>query len=82
MVYATCLKGEYDFALIWLPGNADRFRNKLSPDVFERPIIFAAVREQRGVKLAAQQGPGTYFVVDYIRRPTENWARDWNKLAL
>jgi uncharacterized membrane protein YphA (DoxX/SURF4 family) len=29
------------------------FRDKLSPGLFEHQIIFAAVREQRGVKLAA-----------------------------
>ena len=51
------------------PGNADQFRDKLPPDVFERPIIFTAVREQLGLKLTAQKGPVTYFVVDHIEHP-------------
>ena len=72
VVDETGLKGKYDFALTWLPSNADQFRDKLPPDVFERPIIFAAVREQLGLKLTAQKGLVTYFVVDHIERPTEN----------
>ena len=72
VVDETGLKGKYDFTLIWLPSNADQFRDKLPPDVFERPIIFTAVREQLGLKLTAQKGPVTYFVVDHIERPTEN----------
>jgi uncharacterized protein (TIGR03435 family) len=72
VVDETGLKGKYDFTLIWLPSNADQFRDKLPPDVFERPIIFTAVREQLGLKLTAQKGPVTYFVVDHIERPSEN----------
>jgi uncharacterized protein (TIGR03435 family) len=72
VVDETGLKGKYDFALTWLPSNADQFRDKLPSDVFERPIIFAAVREQLGLKLTAQKGPVTYFVIDHIERPSEN----------
>jgi len=72
VVDATGLKDKYDFTLIWLPGNADQFRDKLPPDVFDSPVIFSAVRDQLGLKLTAQKGPVTYFVVDHIERPTEN----------
>jgi uncharacterized protein (TIGR03435 family) len=68
----TGLKGKYDFTLNWLPNNADQFRDKLPPEVFERPVIFTAVREQLGLKLTAQKGPVTYFVIDHIELPTEN----------
>lgn len=68
----TGLKGKFDFNLIWLPGNADQFRDTLPPDVFERPVIFSAVRDQLGLKLTARKGPVTYFVVDHIERPSEN----------
>jgi len=43
VVYATYLKRKYNFALIWLAGDADQFRDKLLPDLFEHQIIFAAV---------------------------------------
>ena len=68
----TGLKGKYDFTLIWLPGNADQFRDTLPSDVLDRPVIFSAVRDQLGLKLTAQKGPVTYFVVDHIEHPTAN----------
>ena len=72
VVDETGLKGKYDFTLVWLPGNADQFRDKLPPEVFDRPIIFAAVREQLGLKLTAQRATVTYFVIDHIEHPTAN----------
>jgi uncharacterized protein (TIGR03435 family) len=72
VVDETGLKGKYDFTLIWLPGNADQFRDMLPTDVFDRPVIFSAVRDQLGLKLTAQKGPVTDFVVDHIEHPTDN----------
>jgi uncharacterized protein (TIGR03435 family) len=72
VVDETGLKGKYDFTLVWLPGNADQFRDKLPADVFDRREIFSAVRDQLGLKLTAQKGPVTYFVIDHIEHPTED----------
>ena len=73
VVDLTGLKGNYDFTLTFLPSNIpDQFRDTLSQDVLDRPSIFDALRDQLGLKLTAQKGPVTYFVIDHVERPTEN----------
>jgi uncharacterized protein (TIGR03435 family) len=72
VVDQTGLKGFYDFTLTFLPNNAEQFRDRLPAEVFDRPTIFAALPAQLGLKLTAQKGPVTYFVIDHIERPTEN----------
>ena len=72
VVDETGLKGYYDFNLTFLPSNADQFRDRLPPEVFDHPSIFIALHDQLGLKLTAQKGPVTYFVIDHVERPTEN----------
>ncbi|MGC2208483.1 MAG: TIGR03435 family protein [Candidatus Korobacteraceae bacterium] len=41
-------------------------------EALDRPSIFDALKEQLGLKLAAQRGPVQYLVIDHIERPSEN----------
>lgn len=70
----TGLTGNYDFKLEFLPPDLPPGVDKASlpPGFLDRPNIFTAVREQLGLKLKAQKGPVTYFVIDHIDKPTEN----------
>ncbi|MGA8938357.1 MAG: TIGR03435 family protein [Acidobacteriaceae bacterium] len=70
----TGLTGNYDFKLEFLPPNLPPGIDKASlpPGFLDRPSLFTALREQLGLKLKAQKGPVTYFVIDHIDKPTEN----------
>jgi uncharacterized protein (TIGR03435 family) len=73
VVDETGLKGFYDFNLSFLPQNIpEQFRATLPQDVLDRPGIIVALHDQLGLKLTAQKGQVTYFVIDHIERPTEN----------
>jgi uncharacterized protein (TIGR03435 family) len=58
----TGLTGNYDFDLEWSPDQS-------SPD---KPSIFAAVREQLGLRIDSERAPVEVVVVDHIERPTED----------
>ena len=73
VVDLTGLSGFYDFTLSFRPQNLPQeVPDNLSQDALDRPSLFEAVKEQLGLKLAAQKGPVQYFVIDHIERPTEN----------
>jgi len=59
----TGLNGEYDFTLEWVQdaGAADA-----------GPSLFAALREQLGLRLVAAEKPSPVIVVDHIERPSDN----------
>lgn len=59
-------RGRYDFTLLWTP---DVMR-AAEPDA--APGLFAAVREELGLKLEATRAPTDVFVVDAATRPTQN----------
>jgi uncharacterized protein (TIGR03435 family) len=73
VVDMTGLTGFYDFKLSYLPrGLPQEARSNLSQEVLDRPSVFDALKEQLGLKLAAEKGPVQYLVIDHIDRPTEN----------
>lgn len=68
IVNLTNLKGQYDVDLQWAPdpGTASAPSNPV--DVGEMPSLFAAVREQLGLRLEARKGPMEVVVVDRASR--------------
>jgi len=69
----TGLTGHYDFTLSFapeLPPGVER--DNLPPQVLDRPNIFEALRQQLGLKLEAQKGPVSYYVIDHVERPANN----------
>lgn len=71
----TGLAGFYDFDLEWvpeLPPGAALRPEEGAPPVPDGPTIFAALKEQLGLKLESQKGPVEVFVIDRAERPTEN----------
>ncbi len=73
VVDLTGLTGFYDFTLSYLPPNLPQeVHDNLPQEALDRPSIFDALKEQLGLKLAAQKGPVQYFVIDHVERPTEN----------
>jgi uncharacterized protein (TIGR03435 family) len=70
VINKTGLDNNYDFSLTFAP--------VLPPDVpappefRDRPSIFDALREQLGLKLAAEKGPVEYYVIDSVERPSDN----------
>jgi len=73
VVDMTGLKGYYDFELAYLPELPPGFdTSRLPPGMIDRPPLFVALPEQLGLRLTAQRGPVTYFVIDHIERPSDN----------
>lgn len=75
VVDRTGLTGTYDWDVEFTPKaflgasfDRNRFPN-INPD---GPSIFAAVQEQLGLKLEAENGEGTVLVIDHVERPTAN----------
>ena len=69
----TGLTGYYDFTLTYqleFPPGFDK--SNFPPEVLARPSIFDALRDQLGLKLEAQKGPVTYYVIDSAEKPAAN----------
>jgi uncharacterized protein (TIGR03435 family) len=69
----TGLAGYYDFTLNYqreLPPGFDK--SNFPPEMLARPSIFDAVRDQLGLRLEAQKGAITYYVIDQVERPSAN----------
>jgi uncharacterized protein (TIGR03435 family) len=73
VVDQTGLKGNYDFNLSFTPPRPPEVAREdagAPPD--DRPSIYDALREQLGLKLQAERGPVTYFVIESIQKPSDN----------
>jgi uncharacterized protein (TIGR03435 family) len=72
----TGLTGSYDLRLEFTPdeSQAQMFNGPggSPPPDPNGPSLFAAVQEQLGLKLEAQKGPVTVYVIDRVEKPTEN----------
>jgi uncharacterized protein (TIGR03435 family) len=69
----TGLSGFYDFKLKFLPDLPPEVpKDNLPAEIFERPSLFDALRDQLGLKLVAQRGPVEHYVIDSIERSSAN----------
>jgi uncharacterized protein (TIGR03435 family) len=73
VVDQTGLRGRFDFDLEWTPDES-QFGGKLPPPPTESPkaSLFAALRQQLGLRLDATKGPMDVLVIDRVARPSEN----------
>ena len=66
----TGLTGFYDFTLSFLPELPPGFdKERLPPEMLNRPSIFEALKSQLGLRLEATKGPVEYYVVESVSRP-------------
>jgi bla regulator protein BlaR1 len=72
VVDKTGMTGQYDFNLQWseAASNGDGASNDAVPAA--GPSLFDAIREQLGLKLVPQQGPGDVLVIDHVEWPEAN----------
>lgn len=83
----TGIPGQFDFSLEFEPEQqtmrvglpppppGDAQENNGAPATttsFQGPSIFTALEEQLGLKLDLAKGPGEFFVIDHVDRPSEN----------
>lgn len=65
----TGLRQNYDFTLKFAPQFPPGFaRDKVPAEVFARPSIFDALRQQLGLTLTGDIGPVEYLVIDRVER--------------
>jgi uncharacterized protein (TIGR03435 family) len=74
VVDRTGLKGTYDVALRWTPGEGQAFLAPTEPLPADdsRPSIFTAVQEQLGLRLESQRGQVEVLVIERAEKPLEN----------
>jgi len=75
VVDRTGLTGRYDFDLEWAHDETQfggQLNRTASGDGPVRPDLFAAMRDQLGLRLEATKGPVDVFVIDRAERPSEN----------
>ena len=58
----TALKQKYDFEIEWSPDQTST----------DKPSLFAAAREQLGLRIDSQRAPVDVVVIDHVEKPTEN----------
>ena len=69
----TGLTGYYDFTLSYMPELPPGFdKSNFPQEMLARPSIFDALRDQLGLKLEAQKGAVTDYVIDSVEKPAGN----------
>ena len=74
VVDRTGLSQRYDFDLEWT-ADETQFGGRMPPpppDAPRKPDLYAAMRDQLGLRLESTRGPIQTFVIDSVQRPTEN----------
>ena len=75
VVDRTGLSGAYDFDLEWT-ADETQFGGLLHmtapADDIPKPDLFAAMRQQLGLRLEASKGPAEVLVIDHVERPSDN----------
>jgi uncharacterized protein (TIGR03435 family) len=64
----TSLKGQYDVNLQWTPDAVNASPSTDAGDIAGAPSLFAALREQLGLRLEGRRGPMDVVVVDHANR--------------
>lgn len=73
MVDQTGLPGYYDFTLEFAPDFGGRTgRNGDAPPTFNGPTLFAALREQLGLKVESTKAPVEVYVIEHVEKPSAN----------
>jgi uncharacterized protein (TIGR03435 family) len=75
VINKTGLTGTYSIYLQYSASQADRdemIARGITPPDPTGPEIFTAIREQLGLKLVPDKGPGDFLVIDRIEEPTPN----------
>jgi uncharacterized protein (TIGR03435 family) len=83
VINQTGIVGTFDFDLEFAPDESTpRFSRRRPGDPPSSavssdstpggPTIFTALQEQLGLKLEPAKGPGEFFIVDHIERPSGN----------
>jgi bla regulator protein BlaR1 len=77
VINGTGLKGDFDFALEWAPGEGEPRKKTNGVEVppltdTSGPSIFTALQEQLGLKLESTKGPVEILVIDRAERPSGN----------
>ena len=72
VVDQTGLEGNYDWDLSWTPTPGEPGPRSESAAAGDGASIFAAIREQLGLKLEPDRGVIDALVIDRIERPSSN----------
>jgi len=72
VVDKTGMTGQYDFNLQWSTATATSDGASSDAVAAAGPSLFDAIREQLGLKLVPQQGPGDVLVIDHMEWPEAN----------
>lgn len=76
VVDETGLKGEYDFTLTFTrdppPGITEGTLLNGQPIDTSGPTVFAAVKDELGLRIKAEKGPADVLVIDHAEKPAAN----------
>ena len=73
MLDQTGLPERYDFSVKWSP-DSSQFSGRMTLPQSDNPQpgLFAAVKEQLGLKLEATKAPADVMVIDTVEKPSAN----------
>jgi uncharacterized protein (TIGR03435 family) len=72
VVNKTGITGMFDFEFEFSPEQAVQVPGDAPSEPSGAPSIFTALEKTAGLKLNRSQGPGTFFVIEAVERPSQN----------